>query len=80
MDGFLDGLPDIGFRNRRKTKPSAESPPTAVIIKCPGCGKENPWTVEKTEIFPGFIRRLRKCKFCGFQMKTRERPEDIGQN
>lgn len=75
MNGFLDDLPDIGFKVKKKPP---EHPSFTPIDKCPNCGKENPWKVNKTENFPTFIRRLRECQFCGWQVKTREKVEDIG--
>jgi DNA-directed RNA polymerase subunit RPC12/RpoP len=36
---------------------------------------DQPWKVIKTENFSGFIRRLRKCRYCGHVVRTKEKIE-----
>jgi transcriptional regulator NrdR family protein len=42
-------------------------------LKCPDCGKTE-LTVYYTRPHENEIRRVRKCKGCGCEMLTRERP------
>jgi hypothetical protein len=41
---------------------------------------DQPWKVVKTENFPGFIRRKRICRNCGFVVRTREKIEIEEEN
>jgi len=59
-------------------------------IRCPKCAcrdvrpvdqpegqrpRGSGWTTEKTENLHGYIRRRRRCRFCGYVITTREKIE-----
>jgi predicted RNA-binding Zn-ribbon protein involved in translation (DUF1610 family) len=67
--GFLDDLPDIGFKSRKHNAAAM------AFDQCPNCGKANPWKVNRTENYQYFIRRERQCDNCGFKFFTREKAE-----
>lgn len=81
-----DDLGDEPMPGREEIEPGIPGPETAEAkppgLVCPNCGCQHfvdqdgrPWDVVKTEMKFGFIRRTRRCRYCGRQVHTREVPE-----
>lgn len=69
--------PGCGCRDFRELNGQPSEPITIIEKTEKGIRlSDNPWKIIKTENFKGFVRRKRRCRYCGRIVVTRERPEE----